>query len=251
MADGNLRYKNAAPVAIVGIEDVESLSTGYYHSAALVRGGKCFVWGCNEQSQLGPPGAGVQILSPTCLHELVPELCEVCIRSFEGGYGHSVLLSEDGRVFTMGNHSEGQRALDPDTDDGDLPVFSEVSDLPGPVTAVAAGSHHTLAVLHDGAVFAFGSDEYGQVSGRGAVIGEEDDQRFWRPRRVLGLPPDDPVIRVSAGICHSAAQTASGRTFLWGCGGNGQTGDPTLPESSPVVEIVLSEVVRRCGQHAI
>lgn len=248
MGDSSLRYKNPEPARVAGIPvPVQSVASGYYHNAALTEDGRTFVWGCNEQGQLGALSVGNQVTSPQELRDLVPGLpafAQGRVLAFDGGYGHSVLLLNGGRLLAMGNHSEGQRALDPNTDE-DPPLANEVSALPGLVDAIAAGSHHTLAVV-GGRVFAFGSDEYGQVSGLGMPSDEE--QLTWQPKPVQGLPAveTDPVIRVSAGICHSAAQTASGRVFVWGCGGNGQTGEGTLPESSPVKELFISEVARQC-----
>mmetsp|Transcript_79608 Transcript_79608/g.234120 ORF Transcript_79608/g.234120 Transcript_79608/m.234120 type:complete len:452 (-) Transcript_79608:91-1446(-) len=242
MGDGSLDYKNAEPRRVAGLPKISRISTGYYHVAALSEEGEWYVWGCNEQAQLGQPGE-MPLTQPRLLSEVVPALTGEKVLAFEGGYGHSVLLTEGGRVITMGNHSEGQRALDPDLEDG-VPSTHEVAGLPGPAKAVAAGSHHSLAVVN-GRVFAFGSDEYGQVSGCGEPS-EDRDHRVPRPQAVEGLPDGDPVVRVSAGICHSAAQTASGRVFLWGCGGNGQTGDASLPTSSRTTEVDIGQVVQRC-----
>ncbi|CAK0811947.1 unnamed protein product, partial [Prorocentrum cordatum] len=226
---------------------------GHYHTAALGEDGEWYVWGCNEQGQLGSGRPGEeQITVPRRLAECAPELQGAQVAAFEGGYGFSLLLMGDGRVLTMGNHSEGQRAVDPDLDEA--PPVSQVP-LPGPAEAVAAGSHHALAVV-GGRVFALGSNEYGQVVGDGAAPGGSEEHREWRPRAVEGLPEGDPVVRVSAGIPGSgkgssprspwSKRTASGRVFLWGCGGNGQTGDGALPASSPVREVDLAEVARRC-----
>eukprot|EP00928_Gymnodinium_smaydae_P070866 TRINITY_DN54615_c0_g1_i1.p1 TRINITY_DN54615_c0_g1~~TRINITY_DN54615_c0_g1_i1.p1 ORF type:complete len:481 (+),score=55.98 TRINITY_DN54615_c0_g1_i1:118-1443(+) len=249
MANGGLEYKNVVPLRIDSLPRVQKLSTGYYHNAALSDDGEWYVWGCNEQEQLGKKPAGEErILKPRKLSECVPELAGVRIQTIDGGYGHSVFLSSDGRVFTAGNHSEGQRGVSPEGDD--IPPPGEVAGLGGPVEAIAAGSHHTLAVVK-GRVMAFGSDEYGQVSGRGEPAEDSDDVASWRPCVVAGLPDNDPVVRVSAGICHSAAQTASGRVFLWGCGGNGQTGDGSLPTSSPTREIDMAAVAKRCSRAGV
>ena len=73
---------------------------------------------------------------------------------FISRYGHTLALLEDGSVWTQGNHTEGQRALDPDAED---PPAANRVPLPGPATAIAAGNHHNLAVVA-GRVYAFGSE---------------------------------------------------------------------------------------------
>ncbi|CAE8622443.1 unnamed protein product [Polarella glacialis] len=243
MGDGGLKYANPAPQRVAGLPRIQQLASGYYHSAALAEDGEWYVWGCNEQGQLAPNSLDeVQLKQPRRLSSLLPELEDAKIASVEGGYGHTVLLLADGRVFSLGNHSEGQRAVDPELEEA--PGMSAVS-LPGPAEAVAAGSHHTLAIV-GGAIYSFGSNEFGQVKGSGEP-GEEENQRVWAPHAVHLPVSNDPVVRVSAGICHSAAQTASGRVFLWGCGGNGQTGDASLPSSSAIREVRLEDVMRRCA----
>eukprot|EP00747_Dinoflagellata_sp_TGD_P197462 gnl/TRDRNA2_/TRDRNA2_68833_c0_seq1.p1 gnl/TRDRNA2_/TRDRNA2_68833_c0~~gnl/TRDRNA2_/TRDRNA2_68833_c0_seq1.p1 ORF type:complete len:413 (+),score=47.46 gnl/TRDRNA2_/TRDRNA2_68833_c0_seq1:17-1255(+) len=254
MGNGGLQYKNPQPVRVPDLPTnfTERLAGGYYHTAALGGQGDCYVWGCNEQGQLGvgKPEEGPQVTRPQRLSERVPELVGSGVKAFAGGYGHSALLLLDGRVLTLGNHSEGQRALDPDLDIDAPGVANEVSGLPGPADAIAAGNHHTLVVV-DGRTFAFGSNEYGQVLGQGAPPPDAED-KVWQPQAVAGLPShkEDPVVHVSAGICHSAAQTASGRVFLWGCGGNGQTGDSSLSASVPVTEININEIAQRCRRTA-
>lgn len=247
MGNGTLDYKNAAAVEVPGLPRVARVASGYYHTAALTEDGECFVWGCNEQGQLGRLDA--QVLRPQRIQAGAAELEGLRIADFAGGYGHSLLRTDRGRVFTLGNHGEGQRALDPEADAA--PVISELQ-LPGAAEAVAAGNHHSL-VLVDGGVWAFGSDEFGQehanaskVSGE-AISQDEDSDHIWRPRRVTGLPADDPVVRIDAGMYHSAAQTASGRIFVWGCGSNGQTGDGTLPDRTGVTELDLAAVARACA----
>ena len=180
------------------------------------------------------------------MSKLLPELKDAEITSIDGGYGHTVLLTREGTVYTLGNHSEGQRGLDADLDEA--PPVTTVLGLPGAASAAVAGSHHTLVVVQ-GRVYGFGSDEFGQVRGAGEPE-KDEDQRVSRPHAVAGLPNDDPVVRVDAGICHSAAETASGRIYLWGCGGNGQTGDPDLPASSRVHELRISELSKRCAPQA-
>lgn len=174
MGDGGLTYKNPEPRRVQGIPRVQRVSGGYYHNAALTEDDELYVWGCNEQGQLGivssvdasgqDEGAPPQVSTPRPLREALPELNGCKARMFDGGYGHSLVLLEDGRLLTMGNHSEGQRAIDPDLEDP--PPANEVTGLGGPVLSVAAGNHHTLAVV-GGRVVAFGSDEYGQVGRAG------------------------------------------------------------------------------------
>ena len=93
---------------------------------------------------------------------------------------------------------EGQRALDPDLDD--VPACTRVP-LPGPARAIAAGNHHSLALLADGRVLAWGSDEYGQVRGK-------------RPRGCEGCPASRGVLPQDGWWHGTTARRAGAGDFL-------------------------------------
>mmetsp|Transcript_43257 Transcript_43257/g.113949 ORF Transcript_43257/g.113949 Transcript_43257/m.113949 type:complete len:244 (+) Transcript_43257:336-1067(+) len=241
MGNGTLDRANPVLQTPSNLPPITRVRCGYYHTAARDQEGRWWVWGSNEQGQLGDDKKHVKkpALLPMTLsrHKIITPVADV-----DGGYGHTLLLLEDGRVLTMGNHSEGQRGIDPEAEDADVPAVNEVA--VDKVTAIAAGSHHNLVVVA-GEVYAWGSDEFGQVSGGGPPA-EDGDHRTATVTKVQGLPSatDDPVVHISAGIAHSAAQTASGRIFVWGCGSNGQLGDLSLPEASKVRELNPDDVAR-------
>lgn len=73
------------------------------------------------------------------------------------------------------------------------------------VTAIAAGTYHGLGLRSDGAVVAWGSNQYGQV----------------------GVPPTLPPARaVAAGGNHSLALLRDGTVAAWGSNSSGQTAVP-------------------------
>jgi alpha-tubulin suppressor-like RCC1 family protein len=97
------------------------------------------------------------------------------------------------------------------------PVPLAVS-LGGPVTAVAAGCFHSLALTADGAVWAWGLNDDGQ-------LGDGSHTLRNAPVRVSGLPGQATAI--AAGCHHSLALTASGQVWAWGESGQGELGDGT------------------------
>lgn len=242
MGNDTLEYKNKQAIPLAGVPRIQRLAAGYYHNAALGDDGEWYVWGCNETCQLGVSDTP-QIKFPTKLSHLVPDLAGKQIVDVEGGYVHTVLRFADGSVYTMGGHTEGQRGLDPELEEP--PLLNKVEGLPGPAEGIASGNHHVLVIVA-GRLYGFGSDEFGQVRGCGDPDNADSEHCVSTPVLIQGLPSDDPVIKVSAGICHSAAQTKSGRVFLWGCGSNGQTGDGSLPSSSPIREVRLDRIASLC-----
>jgi alpha-tubulin suppressor-like RCC1 family protein len=117
------------------------------------------------------------------------------------------------------------------TESSAVPV--EVSGLQG-VTAIAGGSHHSLALLADGTVMAWGENFYGQ-------LGDGTKDRSALPTQVTGL---SEVIAVAAGQYHSLALLKNGTVMAWGKGGSGQLGDGATANSDvPVAVSGLSEVI--------
>ncbi|HHM04491.1 MAG TPA: hypothetical protein ENJ19_01950, partial [Gammaproteobacteria bacterium] len=103
-----------------------------------------------------------------------------------------------------------------------------------PVTAVAAGEEHTLALDEAGLVWSWGDNSYGQ-------LGDGTTAPRHSPMLVAGL---GPAVAVAAGARHSLALTAEGRVWSWGSNEYGQLGDgSTTSRSTPQAIAGLSDVV--------
>ncbi|KAM8976196.1 E3 ubiquitin-protein ligase MYCBP2 isoform 2-T2 [Pelodytes ibericus] len=86
--------------------------------------------------------------------------CELRAVQVSCGFHHSVVLMENGDVYTFGYGQHGQLGH------GDVSCRGNptlVQALPGPSTQVTAGSNHTAVLLMDGQVFTFGSFSKGQL----------------------------------------------------------------------------------------
>ena len=84
---------------------------------------------------------------------------------------------------------------------------------------MAVGGGHSLAVLEDGALCAWGFDDVGQT---GLLL---DEKKQLVPWRVAGLPP---IRMAAAGDGHSLALDMRGRVWAWGLDNAGQLGDGLL-----------------------
>ena len=201
-----------------------SVATGYGHSVALTRDGMLWAWGDNEFGQLGN-GTTTDSRVPVRVSNL-----SGVIAIAAGGY-HSIALKSDGTVWTWGDNGYGQLGSGAWTDNSLIPV--QVSGLTG-VVAIAAGGAHTLALKSDGTLWAWGSNQYGQ-------LGNNDTADNNIPVQVSGLTG---VITISAGDHHSVALKSNGTVWTWGKNWFGQLGDGTLNDSLiPVVVSGLSRVI--------
>jgi hypothetical protein len=77
------------------------------------------------------------------------------------GQSHSLALKSDGTVWAWGYNGEGSVLGDGTTTDRKTPV--QVKNLSG-VTAIAAGTDHSLALKNDGTVWAWGHAPLGNGS---------------------------------------------------------------------------------------
>ena len=102
------------------------------------------------------------------------------------------------------------------------------SDVPVPVddlkfvTAVAAGGHHSLALLANGTVVAWGANDSGQL-GDGTTITRSE------PVEVTGLTG---VKAIAAGGDHSLALLNNGTVMAWGDNESGQLGNGNSSEGA-------------------
>jgi alpha-tubulin suppressor-like RCC1 family protein len=140
------------------------------------------------------------------------------------GSAFSLALKGDGTVWAWGSNEYGQLA-DGTSANQTTPV--QVTELSGVVAISASGKlsnggGHSLALRRDETVWAWGSDEYGQL-GDGAVTQSPV------PLRVSGLTE---VAAIAAGESHSMAVKADGTAWSWGWNGTGQLGDGTTTNRS-------------------
>ena len=159
------------------------------------------------------------------------------IIAIAAGDHHSLALRSDGTVWAwgvgitgqLGNGTSGDQNTNPYWTDWTLVNHSnyaiQVQGLSN-ITAISAGSGHSLALRNDGTVWAWGSNFNGQLG-----IGVAGGYRSI-PVQVQGL---GNIIAISAGTGHSLALRNDGTVWAWGGNRYGQLGDSTrVNRHSPV-----------------
>jgi alpha-tubulin suppressor-like RCC1 family protein len=97
------------------------------------------------------------------------------------------------------------------------------------ITAIAAGSQHSLALTSSGRVLAWGLGSFGQLGdGRTA---SSDVPVYVR------LPARDRIAAISAGGGFSLARTSAGQALAWGHNSFGQLGDASTASSDVPVRV--------------
>jgi alpha-tubulin suppressor-like RCC1 family protein len=146
----------------VNLDGVVEVAGGGGHTLAKTADGKLWAWGRNDRGQVGD-GSNETRLDPV----QVKGLDDVKIDSFIGGYFHSLVLATDGTIWAWGNNDSGQLG-DGTTQNRNLPA--QVADISG-VKAIAGGGGrnefgpggHTVALLEDGTLRAWGLNDAGQL----------------------------------------------------------------------------------------
>ncbi|MDR0596872.1 MAG: Ig-like domain-containing protein [Clostridiales Family XIII bacterium] len=129
---------------------------------------------------------------------------------------HCLAVTADGKVFSWGDNSHSQLGNGTTTDKL-IPNLVSPSGFGGKaVTDVKAGTKHSLALTADGNVYAWGSNEYGQ-------LGDGTDEDRSSPTRVSALD-SFAVTAIAAGDDTSFALTSNGKVYAWGSNRNGLLG---------------------------
>jgi alpha-tubulin suppressor-like RCC1 family protein len=236
---GGHRRRRAAHVAVLAaIALLTAAISG--PASALAAPSSVLAWGWNGLGQLGdgtitgPEECPVSIFGSgferaPCSRIPVPVSGLGGVTSIAAGgpgehgvHGHSLALLSNGTVVAWGSNVTGELGDGLEGTSSDVPV--PVSGLSG-VTAIATGETHSLALLSDGTVRAWGGNSDGQL-GDGSR-GEPSDV----PVPVSGL---SGVTAVAAGERDSLALLSDGTVVAWGENQNGELGDGVKGEPSDV-----------------
>lgn len=136
---------------------VATAQAGGQHTVALTVGGQVYTFGAGQSGRLGHGNDRNQLV-PTLVAAL--EFEEVV--SIASGYAHTVVLTEDGQLYTWGNGKMGRLGHGADSDEV-LPRRVKVMSHPSirPV-AVAAGEAHTCVLRSDGSLVTLGRITHGR-----------------------------------------------------------------------------------------
>lgn len=154
LGTGNTSSRNA-PTKVQGTQTFRAISAGTAHTVALSTTGEAFAWGDNYYMQLGD-GTSTPRSAPVKVNG------GLTFRTVSAGSNHTVALSSSGVGYAWGgNYPDGML--------GTGLLSSESVGTPHRLAgshafrSVDAGSFHTVAVSHGGALYAWGSNAKGQV----------------------------------------------------------------------------------------
>lgn len=172
--------------------------------------GTVSVWGRDHRGQLGLGTTTARRFDPLP-SPAFGEVVEAAI-----GLEHSLALRRDGTLLASGENDLGQLG-----DGSETPSATPVEvALPegAEAAAVAAGESHSLALLADGRVFAWGENDFGQ-------LGDGSEENRPAPVEVNLSAFDSLPVDVLAANWSSYALLEDGTMLGWGRNSGGQLGD--------------------------
>ena len=225
------------PIQVVGAEGTGNLTgitdvaVGRYHSVALKSNDTVWAWGDNSSGQLGD-STGTPGISSNMPVQVVGEDGDGTLTgvvAVEAGWYHSVVLKTDGTVWAWGNNDSGQLGNGNTGTNEDTPV--QVVGAGGEgflsgIVAISAEYKNTMALSHDGTVWAWGDNDKGQLGDGTGTPGISSNT----PVQVVGEGGDgilSGVAAVKAGGYHALALKTDGTVWAWGKNDSGQLGDNT------------------------
>ncbi len=211
--------------------DFRSIAGGGYHTCAAAADGSVQCWGYGNLGQIGN-GSITTTAAPQPVVGLGGPVAELV-----AGSGHNCVRLADGRVQCWGYGLFGQLG---NGSNSNATAAQFVTGLAGPVRQLATAGHFSCALLEDGSVQCWGTNDNGQLG-----TGANGDANT--PQSVAGL--GGPVASLFAGDWHTCAVLEDGSVQCWGRGdwgqlGNGQFVNANTPQNvvglaGPVSQLAL------------
>jgi alpha-tubulin suppressor-like RCC1 family protein len=230
---GGDQASSEIPTPVDNITAPIAVAAGQSIFAAIDQAGSLYTWGLNVDHALGRSTEQINAL-PGVVAGL-PALQAVAV-----GDNFMIALSREGEVFSFGGNSAGQLGLghlktvgiaeqvELKASKGAASTLAVSKDTASTFTAsiksIAVGATHVLALCRDGDVYAWGSNQYGQLG--------HQRNRYDSQPTLLEMP--EKITALAAGTHFSLALADSGGVYAWGWNGFGQLGvNDTQPRSTP------------------
>ncbi len=208
------------PMTVTGLNGVQAVTAGDYHSCALLTNGTVQCWGYNFHGELGVGRDGPEMCSrrtgttgQACSMTPVTVAGLSGVSALTAGAYQTCALLVSGTVQCWGYNAEGQLG------DGSVKTSSKpvtVTGLHG-VRAIASGGVTSCALLDAGSVKCWGNGFK------------------TTPVTVAGL---NDVDAITAGYYYECALLVGGTVKCWGSNAFGQLGDGTFKNSSRPVTVI-------------
>ena len=197
-----------------------AISTGQYHTCAILDDGSVSCWGDNSSGQLGDGTSNNNRYTPTQTSSLGTGRTAVAISS--GTAPHTCAILDDASVSCWGDNSGGQLG-DGTTTDRNTPTQTSSLGTGRTAVAISSGFWHTCTILDDGSVSCWGSNYNGR-------LGDGTTTTRNTPTQTSSLGTGRTAVAISSGGSHTCAILDNASVSCWGLNHVGQLGDGTTTD---------------------
>ena len=199
----------------------QTLSSGGWHTCAILDNGSVSCWGSGSQGRLGN-GATSNQTTPTLTSTLGVGRTAVAVSS---GVAHTCAILDNGSIACWGYNGAGALG-NGGTTDSTTPVLTSSLGAGRTAVALSAGGDHTCAILDNGSVSCWGYNEEGGLGNGGTTDSTT-------PVLTSSLGAGRTAVALSSGNYHTCAILDNGSIACWG-GANeyGQYGNGNYTSSN-------------------
>jgi len=217
LGTGNTTSRSSPVQTVSTGNNWKQVSLGAFHSASIKTDGTLWLWGLNDEGQLGNNNL-INRSSPVQTITTGTNWKQLSL-----GFEHSAAIKTDGTLWLWGWNFRGQLGNNAGIDQS------------SPVQTVSTGNNwkqvsikgivHSAAVKTDGTLWLWGENGQGQL-GINVTIRQSSP--------VQTVSTGTSWKQVSLGGYHTLALTNDERLYVWGCNVRGQVGcDPLLQIGEP------------------
>lgn len=225
-----------------------AVAVGSGHCIALMSDGSVYAWGDNSEGQLGN-GSKSESAVPTKVK--IP-VSAGKVAAIAAGGQYNLALMSDGSVYGWGINKyvpEGSTnyvynggnfyvaingtsygPIISSDEDPTIPVKIKLPDKAGKAVSVAVSDRHSLALMEDGSLYAWGYNDASQ-------LGDGSNKIRLEPVKVEWPTGADKPIAIATGKTHNFALTKDGSVYTWGNNNYGKLGDGTYDKKDVPAKI--------------
>jgi alpha-tubulin suppressor-like RCC1 family protein len=251
------RVKPYVAFDIPGLTNVVDVAAAVNTTYALLANGTVMAWGGNARGELGAtPRSEVEVTAggrSTALSP-IPVLDVTNVIDIAAGHYHALAVTGSGQLWVWGYNLYEQLGIEMPIINYKTHTPAAMQYLPFPVrvpgltdvVSADGGAGHSLALLKNGTIYAWGTNKMGQL-GDGTTVNRP------LPVRVSGI---ENAVAVRADGDISAALLADGRVMIWGHSGGpfaqpGLMDDTPIPRPMPVPGLTDLRDFALGGEHAV